>query len=1576
MVDRANIRFERFYSVEGPSKSNVGPFVQDDQGFMWFGTPHGLNRFDGYTFKVFTHDPKNARSISGPFIHALFKDHTGTLWVGCNEFLNKFDSATETFTRYPVRSVFDISQDATGTLWLSTPTGLYALNPTNGSIRHYSHDPSDPTSLESNEIKSTGENKEGTFWVATSEGLDSFDRSTGKVTFHIPTYEASHPFSFYEDRFGVFWIYHVSGSPLAVFDRKTKTLTRISFQDETSHDLAVSGVTGMLEDQSGSLWLATNGAGLLQFDREHQRFFRYRNRLGDPESLAQNSVRSVFRDREGIIWASLGGFGITRFTSRALPFKRYRHDFGNPADRGEPFVGAIYEDRQGILWIGTHEALHRIDRSRERYVDFQLTGAGEGTDAITICQDRLGYLWIGTYGHGLFRFDPQTLHFKRYRHNPADPHSLSNDIVPRVFVDHNGTLWAATHDGLNRYDAGTDRFTAYKIDLHGVHPYYLDLAEDGQGILWLGTESSGLQRFDPATGHFTTYQHEIAKLGSLSDNRVNSVHFDHSGTMWVATQEGLNRFEAATGKFTTYSQRQGLPSDDVGCILEDRHGDLWMSTDDGVARFSPQTGAVKSYSTADGLPGPDLTGWGTCFRSAKDEMFFGGFSGATAFFPDDVIDSKYTPPVALTDFMLLGTEVGPGAGSPLTTAINYANTVVLSHTENIFSIGFSALSYLNPLTNRYRYKLEGLDRDWTEVGSDRRFATYTTLPPGKYTFRVEGATSRGPWNEAGAILHVEILPAWWNTWWFRVVSAGVFVSALWGLYRWRIQQVRHQEKQLRDVIDAAPAMVWSALPDGSNVSMNNRWTEYTGSSAAGLGWQTAVRPDDLKRHLDAFRASSDACQPFEDEVQFRRSDGEYRWFSVQATPMRSEQGKIIKWYGIVTDIEDRKRAESLLAGEKRIVEMVAKGDSLPKILDTICRLVEAEGSGALASIFLLNVNRLCYGSAPSIPKAYAEAIDGSVIGPSENPCGRAAYLGEQVIVEDISGDPFWASFRDLASPHGLRACWSTPVVSSQGKVIATLAIYYRERRKPSPRDQQTIEQIVHLARFAIERKLIQEALTRSESYLAQAQRIAHIGSWAWQIPSRNGLYISEEWYRIYGFDPKEGMPTWEQRLQRVHPGDRALWQATIDRAIGEKLGYDVEFRILPPHSTVKYIHSVGQPVLDSSGELLEFVGVAMDVTERKHAEESLRSSEAYLVEAQSLTHTGSCAIDGTSHETVYWSDEMFRLFGFDPQQGLPMFDQWLQRIHPDDREKLKLANERTFLNKVSCDVEFRIVKPDGTVKHIHGIGHPVLSPTGELVQVVGTMVDITERKRAEESRERLRQLEADLAHLNRVSTMGELTASLAHEIKQPIGAAVTNAEACVRLLDRDQPDIAEAREAAVEMVRDARRAADIIDRFRVLYQKGSPQLDIVDVNEVISDMVIVLQNEANRRSVTMHTNLAEGLPKVMADRVQLQQAFMNLMLNGIEAMPDTGGELSIKSQLADDGQLLISVTDTGVGLPPENIDKIFDAFFTTKSQGTGLGLAITRSIVESHGGRIWATPNSGGGTTFHFTLPSRLAVAA
>jgi PAS domain S-box-containing protein len=374
----------------------------------------------------------------------------------------------------------------------------------------------------------------------------------------------------------------------------------------------------------------------------------------------------------------------------------------------------------------------------------------------------------------------------------------------------------------------------------------------------------------------------------------------------------------------------------------------------------------------------------------------------------------------------------------------------------------------------------------------------------------------------------------------------------------------------------------------------------------------------------------------------------------------------------------------------------------------------------------------------------------------------------------------------------------------------------------------------------------------------------------------------------------------------------------------------------------------------------------------------LRRSEAYLAEAQRLTHTGSWAWNVATRQSVYWSQENYRLLGFDPEEGIPPDEAFYQRVHPEDRDRVR---REVFLERPNegsqFDFEFRIVLPGGTIKFVRSTGHPVRNISGDVLEYVGTSIDVTERKRADEERERLRQVQADLARLSRVTTMGELTASLAHEIRQPIAAAVTNAKTCLRWLERDQPNVAEACEATSRVVKDVTRAADIIGRISSLFKKGDLQRELVDVNELIREMIVLLRSEAKRYSISIRTELAEDLPGVEADRIQLQQVFMNLMLNGIDAMKETtgDGELTIKSE-ACDAQLLISVSDTGVGLPPEQAEHIFKAFFTTKDNGTGMGLPISRSIIESHGGRLWATGASGRGATFQFILPATVAAHA
>jgi NO-binding membrane sensor protein with MHYT domain/nitrogen-specific signal transduction histidine kinase len=369
--------------------------------------------------------------------------------------------------------------------------------------------------------------------------------------------------------------------------------------------------------------------------------------------------------------------------------------------------------------------------------------------------------------------------------------------------------------------------------------------------------------------------------------------------------------------------------------------------------------------------------------------------------------------------------------------------------------------------------------------------------------------------------------------------------------------------------------------------------------------------------------------------------------------------------------------------------------------------------------------------------------------------------------------------------------------------------------------------------------------------------------------------------------------------------------------------------------------------------------------DRRFAERKLQRSEAYLEEAQRLSHTGSFGWRPSTGEIV-WSDETFRVFQVD-RATIPTVEVILQRMHPDDSSLVKRITERASREGRDFDYECRLAMPGGSIKHVQVVAH-VVRPAAGAIEFVGAVTDITGRKRAEEA---LRQAQADLAHVSRVTTMGELTASLAHEVNQPITAAVTDANACLRWLTRDTPDVDEARAAAARIVKDAMRAADIVSRIRLLFKKTTPPREVVDLNDVIREIVVLLRAEATRYAIAIRTELAPDPPLVIGDRVQLLQVMMNLMMNGTDAMKEVDGarELTITSQPANDDECLVCVSDTGVGLPARQADQIFNAFFTTKPHGTGMGLSISRSIVESHGGRLWAGSNAPRGAKFYFTLP-------
>jgi PAS domain S-box-containing protein len=370
---------------------------------------------------------------------------------------------------------------------------------------------------------------------------------------------------------------------------------------------------------------------------------------------------------------------------------------------------------------------------------------------------------------------------------------------------------------------------------------------------------------------------------------------------------------------------------------------------------------------------------------------------------------------------------------------------------------------------------------------------------------------------------------------------------------------------------------------------------------------------------------------------------------------------------------------------------------------------------------------------------------------------------------------------------------------------------------------------------------------------------------------------------------------------------------------------------------------------------------------RRLTAEKLQRSEAYLTEAQRLSHTGSFgwSVPGG---VIHWSEETYKIFEYDPSVK-PTLELVLQRIHPGDRDLALPTIDRTSSEKKDVDIEHRLLMPDGRVKHLHVLTRARKTSSGSL-EIVGAVTDVTQRKQAEEA---LRQAKTDLTHISRINTAGELTASLAHEVNQPIAAAVLDANTCLRWLARDPPDLEEARAAASRIVKDAIRATEIIKRTRMLFRKGDPQRELVHINELIQELVVLLRSEAALYSISVRTELALDIPRLVGDRVQLQQVLMNLVINGIESMRDVNGsrDLSINSRRSEDEQIMVSISDTGVGLPREQVGNIFNAFFTTKPHGTGMGLRISQSIVESHGGRLWAAENFPRGAIFHVTLPTK-----
>ncbi|MBN1873288.1 MAG: response regulator [Anaerolineae bacterium] len=828
----SDIKFDHISVEYGLSDALVLSMFQDSKGFMWFGTQDGLNKYDGYTFTVYKNDPDNPHSLSNNFIPAIYEDSLGILWIGSWGGVDKFDSKTEQFTNYrynpgDTHSLGDdqvrvIYEDTSGTLWIGTENGgLNRFDQETEQFIRYQHDPGNPNSLNHNHVRAVYEDSLGTLWVGTyGGGLSKLDRATGQFIQYRHLQDDPYSLSddsvtvVYEDDSGILWIGTENGG-LNQFDRETEQFLHYQYDPDDPYSLGHNHVKAVYEDQMGILWVATYGGGVNKLDRENTSalgmgpFIRYQNDSNNPHSLSSDLIWSLYEDQAGILW--LGTIsGLNKFDRAKHKFAHYRNNPGDPYSLSNNQVWSILEDHTGVIWLGTlGGGLNKFNRETGRFIHYQHDpndphSLSENT-ARFVYEDHAGILWVGTENSGLSKFDRDTEQFVRYQHDPDNPHSLSHNSVWTIYEDSQGGFWVGTFGGgLNKLDRESGQFIHYQHIPNDPESLSDDnvalIYEDSFGTLWIGT-TVGVDAFDRVSKQFIHYQNNPDDSSSLSNNAIVSIYEDSSRTLWIGTLAGLNRFDRSTGTFVHYYKKNGLPNEVITGILEDdvppESGgpNLWLSTLSGLSKFNLQTESFTNYDVSDGIQSPQFSISSFC-KSKDGAMFFGGKNGFNMFYPAEVKDSLYIPPVVLTDFQLFNKPVAIGPDSPLSKSITEIDEIQLTYRDSVFSFEFAALHYSDPDVNQYAYMLEGFDQDWTYTDASRRFATYTNLDGGTYTFRVKGSNSDGVWNEEGTSVKVIITPPVWKTWWFQTLMGLVIVGGMLSFYRERVRGLERQRQQL------------------------------------------------------------------------------------------------------------------------------------------------------------------------------------------------------------------------------------------------------------------------------------------------------------------------------------------------------------------------------------------------------------------------------------------------------------------------------------------------------------------------------------------------------------------------------------------------------------------------------------------------------------------------------------------------------------------------------------------------------------------------------------------------------------
>lgn len=843
-AQKTQIRFQHYTTDDGLSQNMVDCMLKDHKGFMWFGTWNGLNRFDGYSFVWYKQNSAEPYSLSNNFVRSICQDAAHNIWIGTRNGLNLYLYRQDKFLNFYAgrdsnsicsNEINVVFYDSHGYLWVGTArNGLDRItlgkNSEILSVRHFGAGTSE-TQLSHNTILCIYEDAQQNLWVGTQGGLNRYNYRTHTFMklFNSPNGTGSLSSSvinaIYEDKYGDLWIGTEFG--LNRLHHNNYRIEQYFYNPDNPYSLPHNVVRDIVEDLKGNLIIGTLG-GLSIFDRVNNRFVNYKHTLHNKLGLNNDFVNCLLSDREGNLWIGTEKGGINHYNVYQHQFEFFENEMGNPNSLSYNTINSIFED-ENFLWIGTAGGgLNVYHKKLGKFYHFRYDAhraTSISSDFISaIFKDQQGNMWLGTWGQGLNMLKKgQELsgNFIRFIPN-GQPGSLVSAFVSSITQDSHGRLFIGTLGGLSIKDARSHVFQTFTGK--GAEPIERIgcLQFDIQENLWVGTENGLFQvipaangMIDPNTSSFNVYRNIPGDKYSLSGNYIISICSDAMGRMWLGTYgNGLNLMIPSENpkaiKFIAYDERDGLSSNVIYGILPDREGNLWLSTDNGLTRFNPDKKLVKCYYESDGLLNNQFY-WSAYFRNDEGKMYFGGMNGLTAFFPEHIKDDPNPPRIAFTDFKIFNTSARVGekyfGKISLPQAICETKEIVLSYKANEFSIEFSALHYNQPAKNQYFYKLEGFDQNWNQVDARRRFAVYTNLKGGKYTFWVKAANNDGIWSEQAAKIDIRIIPPFWATWWFRGLIFIFVIAAIVAYNRIKLYTLERQKQKLERLVEQRTALI-------------------------------------------------------------------------------------------------------------------------------------------------------------------------------------------------------------------------------------------------------------------------------------------------------------------------------------------------------------------------------------------------------------------------------------------------------------------------------------------------------------------------------------------------------------------------------------------------------------------------------------------------------------------------------------------------------------------------------------------------------------------------------------------------